>query len=280
MGRRQMVRQRPLEPPFVGSSPTAPASPEPSRDRPSRIPGQHTKGKASTDHASDATIEAKDPEEAVPVDRQNPWTPKRRPGIRSAGASERVSRRGAYGCRVEVAQQAQKGPRAARRMQDLKLFSGNANVALARARSPNTSTSSSAGPRSAPSATASARSRSAENVRGPGLLRAAIDLCSPEYPPDGAADHARRAQARVGPPRHRGDPLLRLRPPGPEGPKPRVPITAKLVADLIHAAGRRSGPVHGPPLRPDPGLLQHPRRQPLLDAAAARPRSSVVSAAT
>ena len=46
----------------------------------------------------------------------------------------------------------------------------------------------------------------------------------------------RRAPARVGAADHRGHPVLRLCPPGPQG-APRTPITSKLVADLIPAAG-------------------------------------------
>ena len=46
--------------------------------------------------------------------------------------------------------------------------------------------------------------------------------------------------------------------------QPRVPITARLIADMITVAGRGPGPVNmGPPTtlrRPDPGLLQHPGR--------------------
>ena len=42
--------------------------------------------------------------------------------------------------------------------------------------------------------------------------------------------------------------------------QPRVPITARLVADMIEVAGRR--PLHhpGPACRSNPGLLLHPRR--------------------
>ena len=42
---------------------------------------------------------------------------------------------------------------------------------------------------------------------------------------------------------------------------PRVPISAKLVADLITTAGAIARPDRRPPRRADPGLLQHPRRQ-------------------
>ena len=51
---------------------------------------------------------------------------------------------------------------------------------------------------------------------------------------------------------------------------PRTPITAKLVADLIEAAGATRVVVDGPARRADPGLLQHPLRSPLRGAGAAR----------
>ena len=45
--------------------------------------------------------------------------------------------------------------------------------------------------------------------------------------------------------------------------EPRVPITAKLVANLITAAGARPRADHGPARRPDAGVLRHPGRQPI-----------------
>ena len=50
---------------------------------------------------------------------------------------------------------------------------------------------------------------------------------------------------------------------------PRVPISAKLVADLITTAGRVARAHRRPARRADPGLLQHPRRQRLRHAGAA-----------
>jgi ribose-phosphate pyrophosphokinase len=50
---------------------------------------------------------------------------------------------------------------------------------------------------------------------------------------------------------------------------PRVPITAKLVADLIAVAGTDRVLCIDLHAGPDPGLLQHPGRQPLRDAGAA-----------
>ena len=44
--------------------------------------------------------------------------------------------------------------------------------------------------------------------------------------------------------------------------KPRDPISAKLVANLITTAGAGPGADHGPARQPDPGLLRHPGGQP------------------
>ena len=43
--------------------------------------------------------------------------------------------------------------------------------------------------------------------------------------------------------------------------QPRVPITARLIADMISVAGADRAADHGPPPGPDPGLLQHPGRR-------------------
>ena len=51
---------------------------------------------------------------------------------------------------------------------------------------------------------------------------------------------------------------------------PRTPITCKLVADLIQAAGRQPRRLGRPARRADPGLLQHPLRSPLRDAGLPR----------
>ena len=51
-------------------------------------------------------------------------------------------------------------------------------------------------------------------VRGP------VDLVPGQRPPDGASDHHRRAAPLLGAPHHRGDPLFRLRPAGPQSPAP------------------------------------------------------------
>ena len=61
----------------------------------------------------------------------------------------------------------------------------------------------------------------------------------------------------------------------------REPITAKLLADLLQAAGADRMVSRRPPLRPDPGLLRPPRRPPHGHAGAARvPRTARCRAAT
>ena len=45
-----------------------------------------------------------------------------------------------------------------------------------------------------------------------------VDVVSGQRPSDGTADHHRCAAPLVGAPHHRGDPLFRLRPAGPQGP--------------------------------------------------------------
>ncbi len=110
-----------------------------------------------------------------------------------------------------------------------------------------------------------------ENVRGVNCF-VVQPTCSPvERQPDGAAHHDRRAQARVGRLHHRGHPVLRLRPAGSQGQAAHARSRAKLVADLITAAGADRVLVDRSARRPDPGLLQHPLRPPLRDAGAARP---------
>ena len=70
-----------------------------------------------------------------------------------------------------------------------------------------------------------------------GRLRHPVDELPGQRQPDGAADHHRRAPPRLGPAHHRGDPLFRLCPAGPQDRRPRTPISAKLVANLITDAG-------------------------------------------
>ena len=61
-------------------------------------------------------------------------------------------------------------------------------------------------------------------------------------------------------PDHRGDPVLRLRPLGQEGPAAR-PDHGPAHRRHDHRGRRGPGPDDGPPPGPDPGLLQHPGRR-------------------
>ena len=98
----------------------------------------------------------------------------------------------------------------------LKLFTGNANPALA-ARGGAVSRH-----RDRQGARRHVQRRRGQR-RDPGerarlrLLRAPADLRAGQHAPDGAPDHDRRAAPLVGAAHHRGDPLLRLRAPGPQG---------------------------------------------------------------
>ena len=75
---------------------------------------------------------------------------------------------------------------------------------------------------------------------------------------DGAADHDRRGEARVGEADHSRLPVLRVLAPGPQVDGPRADHRE---ARRRHAAGGRRGPRHvgRPALRTDPGLLRRAR---------------------
>ena len=75
-----------------------------------------------------------------------------------------------------------------------------------------------------------------ENMRGQDVFIVQPTGMSPNEIPDGAADHDRCGPAGVGGADHGRDAVLRVCAAGPQGP-PRVPITAKLVANLLVAAG-------------------------------------------
>ena len=89
----------------------------------------------------------------------------------------------------------------------------------------------------------------------------------------GAADHDRRRPPGVGEAHHRGVPVLRLRPPGPQGrrtradhgPPRRRPVPGRR---------RQADGVDRPAQRPDPGLLRRSGRPPhgAAGARALRPR--------
>ena len=76
-----------------------------------------------------------------------------------------------------------------------------------------------------------------ENVRGVNCF-VVQPTCAPvERQPDGAADHDRRAQARVGRLDHRGHPVLRLRAAGPQGQAAHADHGASWSPTCITAAG-------------------------------------------
>ena len=85
-----------------------------------------------------------------------------------------------------------------------------------------------------------------------GLLRDPAHLPAGEREPDGAAGHDRRVPAGLGGAHHGGDPLLRLRPRQDRKTEPRVPISSKLVANLITKAGA-DRVCRGPARGADPG---------------------------
>ena len=72
----------------------------------------------------------------------------------------------------------------------------------------------------------------------------------------------RRAQARVGEADHRGRPLFRLCPPGPEARAAHADL-GQAGRQPDHRRGRRPGAVGRPPRRADPGLLRYPDGQSL-----------------
>ena len=76
-----------------------------------------------------------------------------------------------------------------------------------------------------------------ENVRGRDIFVAPIDLRAGQRQPDGNAGDGRRVQARIAGRITAVHPVLRLRPPGPQDASARVPITAKVVADLLTTVG-------------------------------------------
>ena len=101
-----------------------------------------------------------------------------------------------------------------------------------------------------------------ENVRGADVFVHPVDLVSGQRPPDGVADHHRRAAPLVGAPDHRGDPLFRLRPAGPQA-RPAHADLGQAGRQPDHPRRRRPGDDARPARRPDPGLLRHPDRQPV-----------------
>ncbi len=93
------------------------------------------------------------------------------------------------------------------------------------------------------------------------LLHRPDALRAGERSDHGAADHDRRDEAGVRQAHHRGHPVLRLLPAGPQGAVARAD---QREARRRHADRRRRRPDHlgRPPLRPDPGVLRRAVRPP------------------
>ena len=106
-----------------------------------------------------------------------------------------------------------------------------------------------------------------ENVRGMDVF-IIQSTCPPVTTTDGAADHDRRAEARLGRPDHSGDSLLRLRAAGPQG-RPAHPHLGQARGRPDHSGRGEPGSLGGSACRTDPGLFQHPRGPPLRHAGAA-----------
>ena len=122
---------------------------------------------------------------------------------------------------------------------NLMVFTGNANPKLARGRR-----QASEHPSRARHGRSLLRRRSDGRDAGErarqGCVRAAVDLRADQRQPDGSDGDGRCAEARVGRAHHRGDPVLRLRAPGP-------PAALGARGDQRqgggqHAGGRRRGP--------------------------------------
>ena len=109
--------------------------------------------------------------------------------------------------------------------------------------------------------------------QGSRRVRRAVHLRADQRAPDGAADHGRCAETRVGRAHQRGDPVLRLCAAGPQ-----AALDARAdhresgrepARDLRRLARAHDGPARGP----DPGLLRHSGGQHLRVAGAARRRA-------
>ena len=153
----------------------------------------------------------------------------------------------------------------------MALYSGRTHPALAagggrpprhRARATRTSSSSptARSARASPRASAAATCSSCRPTT-------ACDGRSDQRLDHGAADHDRRRLPGVGQADHRRLPVLRLRPPGPQGRGPRADHRP---AGRRHVQGRRrqADGLDRPAQRPDPGLLRRPGRPPHGDAGA------------
>jgi hypothetical protein len=109
-------------------------------------------------------------------------------------------------------------------------------------------------------------------------VRHPVDVVSRQRPPDGIADHHRRAAARLGAAHHGGDPLFRLCPAGPQSRAAHADL-GQARRQPHHPCRRRPRAHARSARRADPGLLRHPDRQSVRRAgdgarhpAALRPR--------
>ena len=127
--------------------------------------------------------------------------------------------------------------------------------------SPRTSASSSASRTSGRSPTASRTAASASRSAAPTSSSSRPTAARVNDSIMEQLDHDRRRQAGVGQAHHRGLPAYGYSRQDRKA-EGREPIAAKLVADLLTAAGRRPDRVGRPALRSDPGLLRRAGRPP------------------
>ena len=115
--------------------------------------------------------------------------------------------------------------------------------------------------------------RTARERARQGCLHPAADLRADQRQPDGTGHHGRCAEARLGRPHHRRDPLFRLCPPG--SPPALGARADRRQGGGQHAAGRRrAARADGRSARrPDPGLLRHSRST----TSTPRPSCSAIS---
>ena len=110
-----------------------------------------------------------------------------------------------------------------------------------------------------------------ESVRGCDAFVLQSTLGPRQQVDHGAADHGRRAQARLGQADHRDRTVLRLRPPGQEAPRPRADLRPP-DGGPVQDRRRRPADVGRPAHLADPGLLRRAAGPPVRAAPAGRPR--------
>ena len=141
----------------------------------------------------------------------------------------------------------------------IKLVAGNSNPALAEAIAAYLDIAADQGGGAPLRRQGDLRRDPGERARR-GRVRHPVDLVPGQRPPDGAADHHRRAAPRLGAAHHGGDPLFRLCPAGPQARAAHADLgQARRQPD--HPRRRRPRADARPARRPDPGLLRHSDRQ-------------------